>query len=79
MQLERTGLYETRRGSETLEENLTAALGLASKFGQAYRRAGFAERRTFNRAVVESIEIDVGGRVTKVALAQPFRTLLTTV
>ncbi|MGD0880105.1 MAG: recombinase family protein [Acidimicrobiales bacterium] len=61
---------------ETLQENLTAALGLASQFGKAYRRADATERRWFNQAVVESIHVDVGGEVKRVALAQPFGTLL---
>jgi site-specific DNA recombinase len=61
---------------ESLEINLTMALGLASHFGQAYRKADDTERRWFNQAVVESIHVDVGGEIRKVTLAEPFRTLL---
>jgi len=40
------------------------------------RRADATERRWFNQAVVESIHVDVDGEVKRVALAQPFGTLL---
>ena len=61
---------------ETLETNVKATLGLASQFGDAYRRADETERRWLNQAVVESIHVDVGGEVRKVLLAEPIRTLL---
>ncbi|MGH7866360.1 MAG: hypothetical protein ACREP9_01740 [Candidatus Dormibacteraceae bacterium] len=61
---------------EALESNLKAALGLASRFGEAYRRADSTERRWFNRATVESIGVDVDGEIKKAVLAEPFRTLV---
>jgi site-specific DNA recombinase len=60
---------------ETLEANLTAALGLAARFGNAYRKASNTERRWFNEAVVERIDVDVDGNI-KVQLAEPFRSVL---
>ena len=69
-------LANTEAHWESLETNLTMALGLASHFGQAHRRADDTERRWINQAVVESIHVDVGGEIRKVILAEPFRTLL---
>ena len=64
---------------EALEENLTKALGLAAHFGEAYRRARPNERRWFNQAILESVHVDVDGRIENVVLAEPFRTFLMTV
>jgi hypothetical protein len=61
---------------ESLETNLKAALGLATRFGEAYRLATPTERRLFNQAVLESVHVDVEGRLTRVELAEPFKTIL---
>ncbi len=61
---------------ETMEENLKAALGLAARFGEAYRRAKPKERQWFNQAVVERIEVDIDGPIKRVELAEPFRSVL---
>jgi hypothetical protein len=61
---------------ETVEANLQAALGLATRFGEAYRRASPTVRRHFNQAVLEWVRIDVDGEITQVELAQPFKILL---
>ena len=61
---------------ETMEANLKAALGLATRFGEAYRKAKPTVRRHFNQAVFEWVKIDVDGEVTRVELAQPFKSLL---
>jgi hypothetical protein len=69
-------LANTELHWETLEKNLSAALGLVSRFGEAYRQANKNERRWFNRAVVERIEVDIDGEVRSVVVAEPFRTLV---
>ncbi len=61
---------------ETVETNLKIALGLISQLGQAYRVASATERRWFNQAIFERVDIDLGEHVGKVTLAEPFRTLL---
>jgi site-specific DNA recombinase len=61
---------------EALSKSLKTALGLIVAFGAAYRAAEPAVRRTTNQAVFEWIKVDVGGRITEVRLAQPFKLLL---
>ena len=55
---------------------MKAALGLATEFGEAYRRADPPVRRWFNQAVVESIGVEADGRLSKIVLGEPFKTLL---
>ena len=61
---------------ETFSANLKIALGLATRFGEAYRLAKPAERRWINQAVLERVNIDLDGEITGVDLAQPFKLLL---
>jgi hypothetical protein len=72
-------LANTEIHREMLEENLTAALGLAAHFGEAYRRADATERRWFNQAVVETIGVDVPGEISNAVWPSPSRLSLTTV
>jgi hypothetical protein len=69
-------LLNTEVHWEALEVNLKAALGLATRFGEAYQLATPTERRWFNQAVLESVHVDVEGRLTRVELAEPFKTIL---
>jgi DNA invertase Pin-like site-specific DNA recombinase len=61
---------------ESLETNLKMALGLATHFGEAYRKATPTERRWFNQAVLEAVHIDAEGHLKGVTLAEPFSTVL---
>ncbi|MEX1009033.1 MAG: zinc ribbon domain-containing protein [Acidimicrobiia bacterium] len=60
---------------ETIETNIHAALGLATHFEKAYRRAKPTTRRHMNQAVFEAVHVDVEG-VVYARLAEPFAQLL---
>jgi len=60
---------------EQIVTNLKAALGLANRFGEAYRRAKPRTRRHLNQAVFEVVYVDTEG-VTYARLADPFAQLL---
>ncbi len=68
-------LANTEMGWEAPESNLDLAMGLLSRFGEAYRLATSRERRWFNQGIVKAIGVDVDG-VKSVVLAEPFRTIL---
>jgi site-specific DNA recombinase len=61
---------------ETFSKNLKTALGLATRFGEAYRLAEPNVRRWINQAVFECVGIDENGQIAKVELARPFKLLL---
>ena len=60
---------------DTVETNLKLALGLISRLGEAYRESTPSERRWYNQAVFKRVAVDTGGRLVKVKLAEPFKTL----
>lgn len=60
---------------DTVETNLTLALGLVSDCKQAYRRGGPQVRRRYNQAFWEAIFVDDDG-VSYARLAQPFSQVL---
>jgi site-specific DNA recombinase len=59
---------------ERLEANLSAALKLTTRLGEAYQRASPTVRRHFNQAVFEGIYVDIDGDVIYTRMAEPFRT-----
>jgi len=68
-------LLETAVDWDTVETNLTLAMGLVSDCQQAYRRGGPRVRRRYNQAFWEAIYVDVDG-VSYGRLATPFRQVL---
>ena len=54
-------LLETAVDWDTVETNLTLAMGLVSDCQQAYRRGGPRVRRRYNQAFWEAIYVDVDG------------------
>ena len=68
-------LLETAVDWDTIETNLTLAMGLVSDCQQAYRRGGPRVRRRYNQAFWEAIYVDVDG-VSYGRLAAPFHQVL---
>ena len=68
-------LLETAVDWDTVETNLTLAMGLVSDCQQAYRRGGPRVRRRYNQAFWEAIYVDVDG-VSYGRLAAPFHQVL---
>ena len=68
-------LLETAVDWDTVEINLTLAMGLVSDCQQAYRRGGPRVRRRYNQAFWEAIFVDVDG-VSCGRLATPFHQVL---
>jgi hypothetical protein len=68
-------LLETAVDWDTIETNLTLAMGLVSDCQQAYRRGGPPVRRRYNQAFWQAIYVDVDG-VSYDRLAAPFHQVL---